>query len=122
MRMSVYVYLVGAVKQREHVTLLHGHLARRLLRVIIQRHHTLLTQVIDHRLLLLLKYSPDLSQNDTHTDQQEITNQRLKLYDQMMTCTCLIGFDSNQVHSVLNEFQSYNNYVMFLDDCVGCSS
>ena len=48
-------YLVGAVEEGEDVSLLHRHLARTLLRVVVQRHHTLLADVVHHRSLLLLQ-------------------------------------------------------------------
>lgn len=48
-------YLVVGVEQGEHVAALHGHLARRLLRVVVQRHHALLARHVHHGGLLLLQ-------------------------------------------------------------------
>ena len=49
-----FTHLVGAVEESEHVSLLHGHLARTLLGVVVDGNHTLLPDVVhDWRLLLL---------------------------------------------------------------------
>jgi len=47
-------HLVGAVEKGEDITLLHRHLTRTLLCVVIQGNDTLLANVIHHRCFLLL--------------------------------------------------------------------
>lgn len=47
-------YLIIRVEQCQHITALHGDLARRLLRVVVEGDHTLLARYIHYWGLLLL--------------------------------------------------------------------
>ena len=51
---SKRVYLVGTVEKCEDVAFLHGDLTRRFLCVVIQSHHLLRANVVNHWRFLLL--------------------------------------------------------------------
>ena len=58
--------LVGGGEEGEDVTLLHRHLSRALLRVVLQRHHALPPTRTCHRRLLVLQTSSRRNLNPIH--------------------------------------------------------